>query len=619
MNFGYSDTILLLSDITAPSNLAPGPITIEANATWLVCEKICIPEEGTLSLSLPVRNATPTKSEWAPEIAETRQALPHANPWETTFSSDEAKFTVFIRGLGLDKSGIESIAFFPELPDVIQHAAPQGWTVAGGLIIETKPGRLLKPAGGKQPPDEVKGVLVVNQKDGARNALEVTASRSDLAPVFAEPLMGLDASQGGDIAGADGGWGPFLQAMVFAFIGGLILNLMPCVFPVLSMKGLSLLSKAGKGSAAARTQGIAYTIGVVASFLLVAFILITLREAGDEIGWGFQFQSPIMVSAIAILFFVVGLNLSGVFEIAGSFQGAGRMLSQMEGTAGSFFTGVLAVVVATPCTAPFMAGATGFALLQSTPVALAVFASLGLGMALPFLAISASPWLLRYLPRPGAWMVRLKELLAFPMYGSAVWLVWVLSQQTDSNGVTAVLASMVAIAFAAWAWGIAQRNGVAWGRVGAVIGIAGAIALLALSPIADNQTTVERSKGDENAAIPYEPFSPERLEQLRELRKPVFVNLTAAWCITCLLNEEMALSSERMAETFRTRGIVYLKGDWTNRDPVIARVLKQYGRSGVPLYLYFAPGALEAKILPQILTEGELIDTLGVVDTAHAQ
>jgi thiol:disulfide interchange protein len=216
-------------------------------------------------------------------------------------------------------------------------------------------------------------------------------------------------------------------------------------------------------------------------------------------------------------------------------------------------------------------------------------------------------------------MVRLKELLAFPMYASAVWLVWVLSQQTSADGVAAVLASMVAIAFAAWAWGIAQRNNATWGRVAALVGIAVAAALLVLSPIPTGPRMTEKPAGDENAAIPYEPFSPERLDQLRDLRKPVFVNLTAAWCITCLMNEKMALSSDRMAETFRTRGIIYLKGDWTNRDPVIARVLKKYGRSGVPLYLYFAPGALEAKILPQILTEGELIDTLGVVDTAHVK
>jgi thiol:disulfide interchange protein/DsbC/DsbD-like thiol-disulfide interchange protein len=621
MNFGYSDTVLLLTEITVPANFAPGTLALEADATWLVCERICIPEEGKLSLALPVREATSAKSEWAKEIAETRQTLPHKNPWETTFAADEDEFRLFISGLKLEKSGVESVAFFPEEPDVIAHAAPQGWTVVGGLILQTKPGRVMKPTGGKTPPDVVKGVLVVHQKDGAKNALEVTANRG-LWAIITGPLMGLDGQATGFAGGTEGtadGWEAFFQAMIFAFIGGLILNLMPCVFPVLSMKGLSLLNKAGKGSAVARTNGIAYTIGVIATFLVVAFILITLRAAGDEIGWGFQFQSPIMVSATAILFFIVGLNLSGVFEIAGSFQGVGRSLSQMDGTLGSFFTGILAVVVATPCTAPFMAGAVGFALLQSTPIALAVFASLGLGMALPFLVISMSPWLLRYLPKPGAWMVRLKELLAFPMYASAVWLIWVLSQQTDTTGVTAVLASMVAIAFAAWAWGIAQRNSVTWGRVGAVVGVAAAITLLALSPIASDQTTAEKPKGDENAAIPYEPFSPERLAQLRDLRKPVFVNLTAAWCITCLLNEEMALSSERMAETFRTRGIVYLKGDWTNKDPVIARVLKQYGRSGVPLYLYFSPGALEAKILPQILTEGELIDTLGVVDTAHTQ
>ena len=621
MNFGYSDTVLLLTDIRAPSNLRAGTnVTIEAEATWLVCEKICIPEDGTLSLSLPVRDATPSRSEWADEISATRAALPRTNPWRTTFSSDAEKLTLFVNGLELSKSGIASVAFFPEEPDVIEHAAPQGWTVSGGLLLQTKSGRRLHDSGKDKALDTVKGVLVVVQDDGVKSALELDAKRDASTPVVAQPLQGeTQGSQylSGGVEGGSG-WGPFLQAMIFAFVGGLILNLMPCVFPVLSMKGLSLLSKAGKSTRSARLQGLAYTAGVVASFLLAASILIMLRNAGEEIGWGFQFQSPLIVSAIAILFFIVGLNLAGVFEISGTFQGAGSWLSELEGPVGSFFTGVLAVLVATPCTAPFMAGATGFALLQSTPVALAVFASLGLGMALPFLAISYSPALLRLLPRPGPWMARLKEVLAFPMFGSAVWLIWVLSQQTDPNGVAAVLASMVAIAFAAWAWGNAQRNGVMWGRIFAIAGLAASVALVVLSPVNSTQTATP-SPNHTGGNIPSEPFSPERLTELRDSRKPVFVNLTAAWCITCLLNEEMALSSDRMAEMFRTRGIVYLKGDWTNRDPVIARVLKTYGRSGVPLYLYFAPGALEAKVLPQILTEGELIATLGVVDTAKAE
>lgn len=616
LNFGYSGTVLLLTEMRVPSDAKPGTVaTIKADATWLVCEKICIPEEGTLTLDLPVRAASSARSEWADEIAATREALPRTSPWKSTYASDSDSMMLFVAAPEMARSGVKEAAFFPDTGETIKHAAKQEHGVGPqGLVLRTKVDRLLDPRK-SAPPETLTGVLVLTQDDGARSALVISAERGAIPDAAAAAI-----GQGGasDIAGVDlGGEQLTLPgAILFAFLGGLILNLMPCVFPILSMKGLALLSKAGKGNSSARVQGLAYTIGVVASFMLVAFILIMLRNAGEEIGWGFQFQSPIIVSLVAILFFVVGLNLSGVFEIAGSFQGAGNKLANLEGPVGSFFTGVLAVVVATPCTAPFMAGATGFAMLQSTGVALAVFAALGLGMALPFLAVSFSPALLRALPRPGPWMVRLKEFLAFPMYASAVWLIWVLHQQTSSLGVAATLGAMVAIAFAAWAWGTAQRTGAVWGRIAAAAGVAGMAALLVFSPISEGGAP--ENAGGEETVIPHEPFTPERLAQLRDMRKPVFVNLTAAWCITCLLNEQMALSSERMAETFRTRGIVYLKGDWTNRDPVIARVLKEYGRSGVPLYLYFAPGA-EARVLPQILTEGELIDALHVIDTAQVQ
>ncbi|WP_237068603.1 protein-disulfide reductase DsbD family protein [Microbulbifer guangxiensis] len=391
-------------------------------------------------------------------------------------------------------------------------------------------------------------------------------------------------------------------AMLLAFLGGLVLNFMPCVFPVLSIKLLSI-TQANQHSHERHWHGWAYTAGVVASFVAIAALMLTLRAGGEAVGWGFQLQSPAMVAALAYLFFIMGLSLSGLTELGGRLMGLGQGVGNPRQLRGSLATGALATLVASPCTAPLMGSALGFAVTQPAAVALLVFAALGAGMAAPFLLLTYAPGLIDRLPRPGPWMDRLKQLLAFPMYLTAVWLLWVLGRQTGSDGVALVLAGAVAIAFALWLWPRPQWR---W-RTGslAVIALAGALLLLPrLEPVslADNSG---QTKSDY-----WQPYSPERLAEARRNGRPVLINMTAAWCITCLANEKVVLSSEAVTEAVSSLDVVALKGDWTNQDPLITELLARYGRTSVPLYLVYPAAGGEAHILPQVLTRDGLIAAL---------
>jgi thiol:disulfide interchange protein DsbD len=398
-----------------------------------------------------------------------------------------------------------------------------------------------------------------------------------------------------------------LLALIFAFLGGLILNLMPCVLPVLAMKAFALSSQAGRDRAEAVRESLAYGIGAILSFMGLGALLLALRAGGQAIGWGFQLQEPIIVASFALLMFGVGLNLSGVFEIAAF--GGGGALTRTGGEVGSFFTGVLAVAVAAPCTAPFMAAALGFALTQSAALSLAIFLALGIGFAAPFVLIGISPLVMRALPKPGAWMVRLKEGLAFAMYGTAAWLVWVLAQQAGANAVAAVLAAMICAGFGAWIWGVSRSYAPRGRGIGALVMVIAIVA--ALSFLALLRTAPASAAGSVNVTgIPSEPYSAARLATLRSANRAVFVNATAAWCITCLVNDEAALARTRVRAAFARNHVAYLVADWTRRDPEITALLAAHSRSGVPLYLYYAPGAAEPKVLPQILTEAEVLAAL---------
>jgi len=402
-----------------------------------------------------------------------------------------------------------------------------------------------------------------------------------------------------------------VQALLFALLGGLILNLMPCVFPVLAMKAAAFARLAGHERSVMRRDGLAYTAGILVAFGAMAAVVVAIRASLGDVNWGFQFQSPIFSLLVAYLFFVIGLNLAGVFEIAGGFAGVGQSLAAKGGTAGAFFTGVLAVVVATPCTAPFMAAALGFALSQPAPQTVAVLLAMGLGLALPYLALSMTPALQRLMPRPGPWMDRLRQFLAFPMFASAVWMIWVLTQQTGPDGVIYALGGMVLIAFAIWLMRISSAGTIGtWLRRGAAAA-AVLLAFAAVLKLEDGPAAASSSGPSQGVSFEgWERFSRDRMTQAAAAGKPVFVDFSAAWCITCLVNERVALETPAVRKAFEQTGTVKLKGDWTNRDPEITGLLKELGRAGVPLYLYWAPGAPSPKILPQVLTEASVIAEL---------
>jgi thiol:disulfide interchange protein DsbD len=383
-----------------------------------------------------------------------------------------------------------------------------------------------------------------------------------------------------------------LAALGLAFLGGLILNIMPCVLPVLSVKALAFAGGVQTGEA--RRHGVLYFAGVMLTFLALAVLLIALRGAGEAVGWGFQLQAPWVTSLLALLFFVIGLNLLSVFEFGSSAQNVGSGLVSRGGDLGAFFTGALAVIAATPCTAPFMAGAIGAALTQSASTTLVIFAALGLGFALPLTLLHFLPGLQRLIPKPGAWMERAKNVLAFPMFAAAVWLVWVLTQQAGPDGTIALLILFVAVAFLI----LSSR----WGRMWLVFGVLQLAITGAFiwKPLVGVET---------HEALASEPWSAARVSELQGEGRAVFVNFTAAWCVTCKVNE-IAAFTPRVSDAFARSGTAYLVGDWTNRDGEIAAALAEHGRAGVPLYLFYPADGGEALVLPQLLSERLMLETI---------
>ena len=407
--------------------------------------------------------------------------------------------------------------------------------------------------------------------------------------------------------------------MLFAVLGGLILNLMPCVFPVLSIKALSVVEQAKTHPAAVRAKGLVFAAGVIASMLCLAAVMLALRAGGEQIGWGFQLQSPLFVTFLVYLLLAVGLNLSGVFEVGGGLAGVGDNLTQGEGYSSSFFTGVLATVVATPCTAPFMAPALGAALTQPALNALCIFTALGIGIALPYVILSFAPWMRRVLPKPGAWMDTLKQLFAFPVYATAAWFLWVLAEQTSPLGLGAALAGAILIALAAWGYQ-KSHSSAGGGRIAvlatAVISVALALFLpFRAAQVANAASVAVPGVATTGVGAPvvaarsdddWQPYDAARLAELKAAGKPLLVNFTASWCLTCLVNERNAFADPAVQQIFRSKNVVLMKGDWTKRDPAITQALSQFGRAGVPLYVVYngRQGADAPLVLPQILTAG---------------
>jgi thiol:disulfide interchange protein len=567
MTYAYTGEVLLPVTVTAATG------TIKAHAQWLVCKDICVPEEGDFALTLPI--GTPGPSPQEELFAAHDRMVPRASPWAARISPDG---TLFVQGPELTTTTVTDAWFIPDQSERIQDDAAQPLSVrAGGFTLA------LKLAAGFDASKNLSGVLSVRDRTGLQTDVAVDAIPGP-APAPAMPPLG--------------------QILVFAFLGGLILNLMPCVFPILAMKAVGFARHAGKG----RGHAISYTAGVLVTFVALAAALLAARAAGSAAGWGFQFSSPVFVAGMTWLLFGVGLNLSGVFQVGGGLAGAGSGLTEKHGVAGSFFTGLLAVLVATPCTAPFMGIAVAAGLAAPPAVTVLVFAVMGLGLAAPYVALASMPGLVRLMPRPGRWMEVLKQALAFPMYGAAAWLLWVISQEAGSNGVLGTAAGLVLVGFAGWVFGITQAADVQprrFGQAAAAVSVLAALAVL--SGISEVPAGVVAEAGGSSSA---EAFTPERLASLRSAGKPVFVNMTAAWCVTCLVNERVAIGTDEVRKAFAADDVTYLKGDWTRQDPAITAFLRQNGRDGVPLYVFFPGGGGQPEVLPQILTESTVLRLL---------
>jgi thiol:disulfide interchange protein/DsbC/DsbD-like thiol-disulfide interchange protein len=608
VNYGYAKHAVHMVQVTAPKDLKVGsPTALAAKASWLVCSDVCIPEDANLTLKLPTSTSAGAIDPGAASLfSEARAELPIAQPAATsaTIVGDQLVVTLG-KEWGATLSQIKSLSFFPYDEGSIEYSAPQ-------ILKRSNEAIELSMKIGYQPPKAgtIRGVLMATEQNGTQTdvlPIELAAHFSGAgadqvkpAPRFAPAATAAPASQEPQRS--------LPVLMLFAVLGGLILNLMPCVFPVLSIKALSVVEQAQKHPTEVRIKGLMFAAGVIASMLALAGVMLALRSGGEQIGWGFQLQSPLFVTFLVYLLLAVGLNLSGVFEVGGGLAGVGDGLTRGDGYGSSFFTGVLATVVATPCSAPFMAPALGAALALPGASALCIFAALGVGISLPYVMLSFAPWIGRALPKPGAWMDTLKQLFAFPVYGTAAWLLWVLAQQTSPFGLGAALAGLILVALAAWAY---QKSHFAsgGGKVTVLVTAVAALLLAIVLPVkfADTAGAAPTAgAAGAQASDEWQPYSAARVAEIQASGKPLLVNFTASWCLTCLVNERNAFADSAVQEIFRNRKVTLMKGDWTNKDAAISQALSSFGRAGVPLYVVYngKPGSTEPVVLPQLLTAG---------------
>jgi DsbC/DsbD-like thiol-disulfide interchange protein/cytochrome c biogenesis protein CcdA len=587
MNFGYEKPITLLSAVKLPKGFRLSPMAVTAHINWLACtQEVCVPEEKAIKLKLSDRAELPD-AKVRKLFAGGHADLPAKPVWPSRYHIAKGLFQIRVQtDIMLDK--IASAEFFPNASLLIQHSAPQRVLKKGQLLwLETR-------ADSNHVTTNVGGVLVLVGKEGQRQGYDLTFTASDTPLVQPSDAIAVGAVRPGATDVTKPAVISFGLAFILAVLGGLCLNLMPCVFPILALKAFSL-ARAVESDAQARRDGLGYTAGVLATFALIGGTLLILRSGGASLGWGFLLQDPRIVTVLALLMVLIALNLAGFFEIGSRLGSIGGDLAQKSGVAGAFWTGALAVLVATPCTAPFMAVALGAALVLPPVAGFFVFLGLGLGMALPFLALGFLPVVRRLLPKPGAWMESFRHFLAFPMLATALWLFWVVGQLTDSTAMAMVIGAGLLLALAIWLWGRGKR------RIKMSALLVG-VAALALPILALQTPDVMVS----------EPFSEARLADLVAARKPVFVYFTADWCISCKVNEKVALNRKEVQSAFASRGVTVLRGDWTKRDPALGKVLEHYGRAGVPLYLYFKKGALldKPEVLSQVLTPGLLVKTV---------
>lgn len=598
--YGYEGRVFLPVTVTPAPALNPAAkYAFHVSASWLACKDICIPESINLTLSLPVGEATP--SQFSALFTAHDAQKPVTMPEPLAYKADDKRLvlSVPLAALNLTAQNIDGASFFPRQSNVVRHAATQRVDIENGTLLLAIE-RVESPL-----PDTLSGLLKINDRyfdvSLEKTTMESVAPEPDAVPIpewLKEEAKSPASRPTQDI------WLP--AVLFFALLGGVILNLMPCVLPVLSLKCLAVVEQANGNRREVQRHGASYTLGILVSFAAFAFLIFGLKNAGEAVGWGFQMQSPAFVGFLIYLLFLIGLSLSGFFHLPvlfGNVGGGGTTLK------GSFATGVLAAVVATPCTAPFMATAVGAALVLPQWQAFLIFQALGLGLALPFLLISVAPRLLKFLPKPGRWMETFKQLLAFPMYASVIWLLWVLAQQTSADGLVVALLGMLSIVIALWMKALFKDGSMAYRLfvLAAIVGVL-ALSLPALGRMEKARMAIpaDCAVQDVNTV----PYSPQALANLRRRGEPVLVDATAAWCLTCQVNARVAIHTERTLQTLKDRGITLMVADWTRRNPDVTAFLAGFGYSGVPLVVYYPPAGGEPRILPQLLTEDIVINAI---------
>ena len=622
MNYGYENEIVLPVEITVPKDallsMQGQNARLAARADWLVCKDVCLPGGADLEITLPVVQGNPApEAKWAALFDKALATTPLRAISGALATTSDGMIDITLPGV--KAAALSGVYVFPTIEGLVEHAAPQ--TVretAAGLVVSVP---VINQLVASEP--RIAGVIAGtgsapgNSNDTRPLAFEAPMSGKLVPGKWVAPAMPPSSSPSAastPLAGA-GDALSFGLALLFAFIGGVILNLMPCVFPVLSLKILGF-AKGEAPRAAMRMHGIAFAVGVIASFVALAAVLLGLRAAGAAVGWGFQLQSPLVVTLLALLFFVIGLNLSGVFEFGSMVPGGLAGATLKHPLADALFSGVLAALVASPCTAPFMGAALGFALTQSTAAALLVFAVMGAGMALPYVLLSFFPAWLKRLPKPGPWLLTFKQVMAFPMYATVVWLAWVLLVQVGVDGLVWFGSALVVLAFGVWLLGKTQQG---VGRLAALGAVLVALVLAnPLVPTASELDASEKSAGGSataaasaaaGATTEWAAYSKTRIAEHNAAGRAVFVDFTAAWCVTCQVNKKVVLETRAVREAFSAKPLALMRADWTRRDPAITAALAEFGRSGVPVYALYAPGKAPV-LLPEILSERIVLDAL---------
>lgn len=578
ISFAYEHQVSLPFLLRPSAEVRPGPQQVTAKVSWLECKEACIPGEATLQVSFEVADQAIDGPE-AALVAEGFAALP--SPRTDLVASREG--THFLLHLPTDLSQATSYRFFPDAAMQVSLSAPQELLTLpdGSQALKLAP----EPTAEK-PPEQLSGVLTVT-RDGTSSSYEFTTPLSAQRPAPPAAAAGL---------------GTVLFTLGAAFVGGLILNLMPCVFPVLSLKVLSIVEQSRQEGNKAWHHGLVFALGVLVSFWVLSGVLLVVRQAGQEVGWGYHLQNPLMIAFLAFLFLLIGLNLFGVFEVGENLTQLSNVADRKQGFAHSFWSGVLTTLAATPCTAPFMGGAVGFALSQPAFVALLIFSALALGVAAPYVTLTLFPSLLRKLPRPGPWMITFKQILAFPMLLAVVWLVWVFGSQQGSDRMAVLLLALLTAGLASWVyghWGTSMTSRTRRLGSGAAL-----LVMLSAGALAYQASQIDRS------ADRWQSYSPELVDRLVAEGQPVFLDFTADWCTSCKANELVTLSRADVQAAFESRGVALVKGDWTKKDPVITAALAKFGRAGVPLYVLYPGDGQEPIVLPEVLFPDTVLKAL---------